>query len=129
MAITAKPHGHFLAGEAGELAGVSGTTVGQWARWRTREQNDRIIESSLVFGVYEDGRQVAHARVVTDTVVFGYLGDVFVVPETPASSPASPARKCPCGLAVMATPQDMPDQRRLCIHLRTSSSGAKPYCS
>ena len=33
MAITAKPHGHFLAGEAGELAGVSGNTVGQWARW------------------------------------------------------------------------------------------------
>jgi GNAT superfamily N-acetyltransferase len=52
-----------------------------WARWRTREQNDRIIDASLVFGVYEDGRQVAHARVVTDTVVFGYLGDVFVVPE------------------------------------------------
>lgn len=25
-------HGHFLAGEAGELAGVSGTTIGQWAR-------------------------------------------------------------------------------------------------
>jgi DNA-binding transcriptional MerR regulator len=30
---TAKPHGHFLAGEAGELAGVSGNTIGQWARW------------------------------------------------------------------------------------------------
>jgi DNA-binding transcriptional MerR regulator len=28
-----KPHGHFLAGEAGELAGVSGSTIGQWARW------------------------------------------------------------------------------------------------
>ena len=28
-----RPHGHFLAGEAGELAGVSGTTIGQWARW------------------------------------------------------------------------------------------------
>ena len=28
-----KPHGHFHAGEAGELAGVSGTTIGQWARW------------------------------------------------------------------------------------------------
>ena len=52
-----------------------------WARWRTREQNDRIIDSSLVFGAYEDGRQIAHARVVTDTVVFGYLGDVFVVHE------------------------------------------------
>ena len=23
----------FFAGEAGELAGVSGTTIGQWARW------------------------------------------------------------------------------------------------
>jgi hypothetical protein len=29
-----RPHGRFLAGEAGELAGVSGTTIGQWARWR-----------------------------------------------------------------------------------------------
>lgn len=28
-----RPHGSFLAGEAGELAGVSGTTIGQWARW------------------------------------------------------------------------------------------------
>ena len=26
-------HGHFLAKEVGELAGVSGTTIGQWARW------------------------------------------------------------------------------------------------
>jgi DNA-binding transcriptional MerR regulator len=30
--ISARPHGHFLASEAGELAGVSGTTIGQWAR-------------------------------------------------------------------------------------------------
>ena len=29
----AKPHGHFLAGEAGELAGITGNTIGQWARW------------------------------------------------------------------------------------------------
>ena len=52
-----------------------------WARSRTREQNDRIIDASLVFGAYEDGHQIAHARVVTDTVAFGYLGDVFVVHE------------------------------------------------
>jgi hypothetical protein len=26
-------HGHFLAGEVGEMAGVSGNTIGQWARW------------------------------------------------------------------------------------------------
>jgi DNA-binding transcriptional MerR regulator len=27
-----RPHGRFLAADAGDLAGVSGTTVGQWAR-------------------------------------------------------------------------------------------------
>ena len=52
-----------------------------WARSRTREENDRIIDASLCFGVFEDGRQIANARVVTDTVSFGYLGDVFVLPE------------------------------------------------
>jgi hypothetical protein len=29
----ARVHGSFLAGEVGEMAGVSGTTIGQWARW------------------------------------------------------------------------------------------------
>jgi DNA-binding transcriptional MerR regulator len=28
-----RAHDSFLAGEVGELAGVSGTTIGQWARW------------------------------------------------------------------------------------------------
>jgi DNA-binding transcriptional MerR regulator len=32
VTINARPHGRFLAGEAGELAGVSGTTIGQGAR-------------------------------------------------------------------------------------------------
>jgi DNA-binding transcriptional MerR regulator len=32
VTINARPHGRFLAAEAGELAGVSGTTIGQWAR-------------------------------------------------------------------------------------------------
>jgi DNA-binding transcriptional MerR regulator len=27
-----RAHGHLLAGDAGELVGVSGTTIGQWAR-------------------------------------------------------------------------------------------------
>ena len=29
----AAPHGRLLAGDVGELAGVSGTRIGQWARW------------------------------------------------------------------------------------------------
>ncbi|MEP6952794.1 MAG: MerR family transcriptional regulator [Solirubrobacteraceae bacterium] len=32
MADRRRPHGSFLAGEAAELAGVPGTTLGQWAR-------------------------------------------------------------------------------------------------
>jgi hypothetical protein len=32
VAATPRSHGSFLAGEVGELAGVSGNTVGQWAR-------------------------------------------------------------------------------------------------
>jgi GNAT superfamily N-acetyltransferase len=52
-----------------------------WARTRTREENDRIIDASLCFGAYERGRQIGHARVISDTASFAYLGDVFVVPE------------------------------------------------
>ena len=33
MSPRPRGHGHLLAGEVGELAGVSGTTIGQWARW------------------------------------------------------------------------------------------------
>ncbi len=33
MAASVKLHGHFSAGDVGELAGVSGNTIGQWARW------------------------------------------------------------------------------------------------
>src|SRR5215218_9693990 len=29
----AQIHGHFLAAEVGDIAGVSGNTIGQWARW------------------------------------------------------------------------------------------------
>jgi DNA-binding transcriptional MerR regulator len=30
--MATRVHGHLLAGDAGELVGVSGTTIGQWAR-------------------------------------------------------------------------------------------------
>jgi len=30
--LPTRPHGEFLAADVGELAGVSGTTIGQWAR-------------------------------------------------------------------------------------------------
>lgn len=81
-----------------------------WARSRTREENDRIIDASLCFGAYdEDGRQVAHARVITDTAAFAYLGDVFVVPE---------ARGRGVGRALMAAVLEHPavrDVRRVAL--------------
>src|SRR2546423_14622214 len=96
-----------------------------WARSRTREENDRVIDSSLCFGAYEDGRQIGHARVVTDTVSFGYIGDVFVVPE---------ARGRGIGqaliAAVLAHP-DVRDVRRLALvtddaHSLYAQHGFKP---
>lgn len=41
----------------------------------------RSIEHSLCFGAYLNDQQVGFARVVTDYATFGYLADVFIVPE------------------------------------------------
>ena len=68
----ARPHGHFLAAEAGELAGVSGTTIGQWARRgliRSSISDDEprvysvedVAEASMVRALLERG--VRHADV------------------------------------------------------------------
>lgn len=50
-----------------------------WAKNIPEEVVRRSIENSVCFGVYENGRQVGFARVVTDKATFGYLADVFVV--------------------------------------------------
>jgi GNAT superfamily N-acetyltransferase len=52
-----------------------------WAQGRSRETVMRSIGNSIAFGVYTSGRQVAFARVITDQAVFGYLADLFVLPE------------------------------------------------
>ena len=52
-----------------------------WAQGRSRETVEHSIANSMAFGAYTSGRQVAFARVITDRAVFGYLADVFVVPE------------------------------------------------
>lgn len=66
------PHGRFRAGEVGELAGVSGTAIGQWARWRyisssVREREPRVYsiedveEARVVSALLKRG--VRHAEV------------------------------------------------------------------
>ena len=68
----ARVHGRFLAAEVGELAGVSGTTIGQWARrgYIRSSASDReprvysvedVAEAAIVGELL--GRGVPHADV------------------------------------------------------------------
>lgn len=50
-----------------------------WAQGRTLEVIKRGIENSLNFGIYQEGKQVGFARVVTDYATFAWLADVFVL--------------------------------------------------
>jgi GNAT superfamily N-acetyltransferase len=54
-------------------------TASYWATGIPRDVVDRSIEGALCFGVFEDGRQVGFARVITDSATFAYLADVFVL--------------------------------------------------
>ncbi len=50
-----------------------------WAKGRTLQQVQKTIANSLNFGVYQEGRQIGYARVVTDFTIIAYLMDVFII--------------------------------------------------
>jgi GNAT superfamily N-acetyltransferase len=50
-----------------------------WALGRPLEVARRSLEYSLCFGLYERGKQVGFARVVTDRATFAWPCDVFVL--------------------------------------------------
>lgn len=53
-----------------------------WAKGRKRRVVAELVASATrVVGLYKDGKQAGFARVVSDDVSFGWLGDVFVLPE------------------------------------------------
>ena len=54
-------------------------TTSYWATGIPREVVDRSIDGALCFGVFENGRQVGFARVITDSATFAYLADVYVL--------------------------------------------------
>ncbi len=66
MAGAARPHGSLLAGEVGELVGVSGTTIGQWAR-RGYISSSQSCGEPRVYSV-ED---VAEASIVAELLARG----------------------------------------------------------
>ena len=49
-----------------------------WAAGIPRETVARSLEHSLAFGLYDGGRQIGLARVITDGATFAYVGDVYV---------------------------------------------------
>ena len=52
-----------------------------WVPGISRGGVEKSIRNSLCFGVYDVGRQVGFARIVTDYVRYAHLMDVFVLPE------------------------------------------------
>jgi len=98
--LTAKAHGHFLAGEAGELAGVSGNTIGQWARWgyiRASQSAgephvysvEDVAEAAIVHALLERGVRHADVRRAIDRLT-GY-GD-WPLSEAPLATTAERGR-------------------------------------
>ena len=52
-----------------------------WASKRTDEAIHKSIETSLCFGVFQDGQQVGFGRVITDYATTAYLCDMIVEPS------------------------------------------------
>ena len=53
----------------------------QWWTGLTRESLDRALRNSLCFSLFEGGRQIGLARVITDCVTYAYLCDVYIVED------------------------------------------------
>src|ERR1700690_1135320 len=49
-----------------------------WAQNRPRATIELSLRHSLVFGIYDGGRQVGLARIVTDYATFAWLCDFFI---------------------------------------------------
>ena len=52
-----------------------------WAKGIPKDVIARSIQHSLCFGLYEEGKQIGFARVISDYATYAYIGDVFVLNE------------------------------------------------
>jgi len=50
-----------------------------WGKGRTLATMEKIIDGSLVFGLFYENKQIGMARVVSDFVTTAYLADVYVL--------------------------------------------------
>src|SRR5918911_3334057 len=92
-------HGEFLAGAVGELAGVSGNTIGQWARWgyiRASQSDgdphvysvEDVAEAAIVRALLERGIRHADVRRAIDRLGgYGTWPPFDAPPPTPQEPP------------------------------------------
>ena len=57
------------------------STKAYWCLNIPKEKVQIAIENSLCFGVYDAGKQVGFARVISDFSTIAYLGDVYILEE------------------------------------------------
>ena len=53
----------------------------KWWPELTNELLERALQQSLCFSLMERGRQIGFARVITDSVTYAYLCDVYIAEE------------------------------------------------
>lgn len=57
-------------------------TTAYWAKGRSRELNDDLVDNAFrVAGLYHGDEQVGYARAVSDGATVAYLADVYVLAE------------------------------------------------
>lgn len=52
-----------------------------WCLNIPQEKVQTAIQNSFCFGVYDNGKQIGFARIVTDFSTVAYLGDVYILEE------------------------------------------------
>ncbi|HXU33670.1 MAG TPA: GNAT family N-acetyltransferase [Thermoanaerobaculia bacterium] len=92
-----------------------------WAEGIPRGTVERALRGSLCFGLYEAGRQIGLARVITDGATFAYLCDVYVLPERQGRGLGRWLMEC-----VMAHP-DLQGLRRFHLVTRDAHELYRPF--
>lgn len=52
-----------------------------WASGRPIEVIERSIQNSIIFNIFHNSVQIGFARVITDSITFGYVCDVIIDPD------------------------------------------------
>ena len=91
-------------------------TRSYWATGIPKDLVAASLRTSLCFGLFDEGRQIGFARVVTDRATFAYLCDVYILEEYQGHGLGTRLME-----TVMAHP-DLQGLRRLLLATRSAHS-------